>query len=55
MCFYANLLNALTNTKIFTSKLEGKNILNQLGIDINSRAENLNIDDYAKIADKILK
>lgn len=48
------LLNALTNTKVFNSKEEGISILEQLGLDINIRAEKLTIEDFAKITNKIL-
>ncbi|MCI8411979.1 MAG: 16S rRNA (adenine(1518)-N(6)/adenine(1519)-N(6))-dimethyltransferase RsmA [Clostridia bacterium] len=49
------LLNALTNSKIFKSKEEGIEILNQTGLDINIRAEKLKIEDFANITNKILK
>lgn len=48
------LLNALTNTKVFNSKEEGISILEQVGLDINIRAEKLTIEDFAKITNKIL-
>ena len=47
------LLNVLVNTKIFTNKNEGTKILQQLGLDINIRPENLKLEDYAKIAKTI--
>ena len=47
------LLNALVNTKVFLNKEEGINILNELGLDINIRAEKLSINDFANIANKI--
>lgn len=50
-----NLLNALTNTKVFLNKEEGIKILNRLNIDLNSRAENLKLEDYANITHEILK
>ena len=43
------LLNALTNTNVFRSKQEGKNILNKLDLDENIRPENLKLEDFAKI------
>ncbi len=43
------LLNALVNTKVFLNKEEGIKILNKLNIDVNSRAENLTLQDYANI------
>ena len=48
------LLNALTNTQVFASKQEGLKILRKLNLDENVRAENLSIEDYAKIAKEIL-
>ena len=48
------LLNSLTNTKIFENKDVGANILKELNIDIDVRAEKLTLDDYAKITDAIL-
>ena len=47
------LLNALVNAKVFLNKEEGINILNELSLDINIRAEKLSIDDFANIANKI--
>ena len=47
------LLNALVNAKVFLNKEEGINILNELSLDINIRAEKLTIDDFANIANKI--
>lgn len=49
------LLNALVNTKVFTSKEEGIAILEKLGIDINIRPEKLRLEDYANIANLISK
>lgn len=43
------LLNALVNTKVFTSKEEGIKILEKLGIDVNIRPEKLRLEDYANI------
>ena len=48
------LLNALTNTKVFTNKEEGEKVLEKLGLDINIRAEKLTIEDYANITNYIL-
>lgn len=45
------LLNALVNTNVFKNKDQGAQILETLGIEINSRAENLTLEDYAKITD----
>ena len=49
------LLNALTNTKVFLSKNEGVEILGKLNLSENVRAENLSIQDFANIAQAILK
>lgn len=44
------LLNVLVNTKVFTSKEEGIQILEKLGINKSIRPEKLKLEDYAKIA-----
>lgn len=49
------LLNALTNTQVFTSKQEGIEILKKLGLDENVRAEKLNLQNYADISQIISK
>lgn len=49
------LLNALTNTQIFANKNEGLEILNELKLNENVRAENLTIQDFANIAQIINK
>ena len=48
------LLNSLTNANIFKNKEEGINILNELKINTNIRAEKLTLEDFQNIADKIL-
>ena len=48
------LLNALTNTKVFMSKEEGLKILQELHLDENVRAENLTLENFAQITNKIL-
>ena len=48
------LLNALTNTKVFMSKEEGLSILKDLNLDENVRAENLSLEDFAEITNRIL-
>ena len=48
------LLNALTNTKVFMSKEAGLSILKDLNLDENVRAENLSLEDFAEITNKIL-
>lgn len=47
------LINSLTNNHIFKSKTDGEKILNELGLDLNIRAENLSLDDFKRIYDKI--
>ena len=49
------LLNALVNTKIFTSKEEGMQILEKLGINKSIRPEKLKLEDYAEIANYLNK
>ena len=45
------LLNSLTNANIFKNKEKGIKILEEIGLSENVRAENLSIEDFAKIAD----
>lgn len=47
------LLNVLTNTKVFENKEQGKQILEELNLDINIRPENLTLQDYAKLSNYI--
>lgn len=47
------LLNALVNTNIFNNKEQGTQILEKLGIEVNSRAEKLTLEDYARITDLV--
>lgn len=47
------LLNALTNSKIFKSKEEGLEILKELNLDENVRAERLTMENYADLANRI--
>lgn len=49
------LLNALVNTKVFLNKDEGIKILKKIGLREDVRAEKLKIEDFAKIAESILK
>ena len=44
------ILNSLTNANIFKNKEEGIKILEEIGLSENVRAENLSIEDFAKIA-----
>ena len=48
------LLNSLTNVKVFNNKEDGVKILNKLGLREDIRAENLTIEDFAKLADIFL-
>lgn len=45
------LLNALVNSNVFENKEQGVQTLETLSINVNSRAENLTLEDYAKITD----
>ena len=49
------LLNSLNNANIFKDKDSGIKILKEANLSENIRAENLTIEDYAKIADLIIK
>ena len=49
------LLNSLTNAHIFKDKEEGTIVLNNCGLLENTRAENLTLQDFAKITNEILK
>lgn len=45
------LLNALTNVKVFKNKEEGIEILKKLNLKEDVRAENLTLEDFAKLSD----
>ena len=47
------LLNALTNSNIFINKDEGVKILNELNLTENVRAENLKLENFADISEKL--
>ena len=47
------LLNSLTNNKIFANKEQGIKILNNSEIKENIRAEELSLEDFAKISDNL--
>ncbi len=47
------LVNSLTNNHIFENKKYGEKILSDLNLDLNIRAENLSIEDFEKIYNKI--
>lgn len=48
------LLNALTNTHIFESKEQGLRIFQDLNLKENVRAEELSLEEFAKITEKLL-
>lgn len=48
------IVNALTNTKIFKDKNQGINILKDVNLKENVRAEELSIEEFAKLTDKII-
>ena len=48
------LLNALTNSKIFSSKDEGIKMLQNLNFDINVRGEKLSLDDFANLTNELM-
>ncbi len=48
------LINALVNTKVFSSKEKGIEILEKLELDTNIRPEKLTLQDYANIAKNII-
>lgn len=47
------LLNSLTNTRVFLNKEEGSKILEELGLNVNIRAESLTLQNFADISNKI--
>ncbi len=47
------LLNALTNTNIFQNKEQGLEILKELNLKENIRAEELTLEQFAKITEKL--
>ena len=49
------LLNSLVNTGVFKNKEEGKEILNKLNLREDIRAENLTIEDFARISNLFCK
>ena len=48
------IVNALANTKIFKDKNQGINILKDVNLKENVRAEELSIEEFAKLTDKII-
>ena len=48
------LINSLVNGGIFKNKEEAKNVFEELGFDLNVRGENLSIQDFADLAEKIV-
>lgn len=49
------LLNALTNGNIFTNKQEAVEIFEKLNINLNVRAEELTIEQFAELANYLIK
>lgn len=47
------LLNSLTNARVFLNKEEGSKILEELGLNVNIRAESLTLQNFADISNKI--
>ena len=47
------LLNALTNTNIFQTKEQGIEILKSLKLEENVRAEELTLEKFAEITEKL--
>lgn len=48
------LINSLVNGGIFKNKDEAKVVFEELGFDLNIRGENLSIQDFANLAEKIV-
>ncbi len=48
------LINSLVNGGVFKSKDEAKKVFNELNLDVNVRGENLSIQDFADLADKVV-
>ena len=49
------LLNALVNATVFRNKEEGDRILREINLNENVRAENLTIEDFAKLTYKFME
>lgn len=47
------LLNALTNTKVLQNKEEGTKLFAKLNLDINARAEELTLQDFANLSNEL--
>lgn len=47
------LLNALTNTKVLQNKEEGTKLFAKLNLDINVRAEELTLQDFANLSNEL--
>lgn len=47
------LLNALTNTKVLQNKEEGTKLFTKLNLDINVRAEELTLQDFANLSNEL--
>jgi len=48
------LINSLVNGGIFKNKDEAKVVFEELGFDLNIRGENLSIQDFANLAEKLI-
>ena len=48
------LINSLVNGGIFKSKDEAKRVFDELNLDINVRGENLSMQNFADLADKVV-
>jgi 16S rRNA (adenine1518-N6/adenine1519-N6)-dimethyltransferase len=49
------LMNALVNGGIFKNKEEAKSIFDEIGLDMNARGENLSMQDFKNICDRLDK
>ena len=48
------LINSLVNGGVFKSKDEAKRVFDELNLDVNVRGENLSMQDFADLADKVV-
>ena len=48
------LINSLVNSGIFKNKDEAKSVFEQLGFDLNVRGENLTIQDFNNLTERVL-
>jgi len=47
------LINSLVNKKICSSKQEAEKVLNEIGIDLKARPEELSLEDFAELSKKL--